>query len=227
MLHGEDRELQSHHASHLARPQAAGVHDVLGVHVTALGDHVPRAVRPRLEIDHAVVAHDLGAADLSCLGVGVSHAVGVDVPFDRVEQRSYEVLFIDDREYSRRLVGGDQLELHAKIATACLGHLQPVEALACAGEHDAAGHVQAAGLPGDPLQLLVEIDGVLLQPGDVGIAIEGVHAAGGVPGGSAGELATLDQQHILPAGLHQVIQDAGAHHSAADNHHPRVTLHRL
>src|SRR5262249_6400895 len=90
-----------------------------------------------------------------------------------------------------------------------------------------ARHVQTAGLPGDPLQLLVEIDRVLLQSGDVRIAIESVHAAGGVPGGSTGELAALDQQHIFPAGLRQVIQDARADHPAADHYYPRVTLHRL
>jgi len=71
-----------------------------------------------------------------------------------------------------------QLELHAEIAAPRLGHFQPVEALARAGEHDAARHVQAARLAGDLFQLLVEIDGVLLRPSDVGIAVEGVHAAG-------------------------------------------------
>ena len=77
------------------------------------------------------------------------------------------------------------------------------------------------------LELLVEVDGVLLQLGDVRIAVDGVHAAGGVPGRAAGELAALDQQHVLPAGLGQVIEDADAHHAAADHHHLRTTLHML
>src|SRR5439155_1921850 len=83
----------------------------------------------------------------------------------------------------------------------------------------------AARLPGNLFQLPVEIDGVLLQAGDVRVAVEGVHAAGRMPGRAAGELAALDQQHILPTRLGEVIQDARAHHSPADHHHPRIALH--
>ena len=44
VLHGEDRQFQSDHAPDFARPQTAGVHHVLGVHVALLGDDVPGAI---------------------------------------------------------------------------------------------------------------------------------------------------------------------------------------
>src|SRR3546814_13931002 len=78
------------------------------------------------------------------------------------------------------------------------------------------GHVDAAGLAGDRLDLLVEVDGVSLQLGDVGIAVEGVHAARGVPGRPGGELAALPQHDVAPAGLGQMIEHAAADNAAAD-----------
>jgi len=144
VLHGEDRQLQPHHAPHFTRPQAARIHHVLGMHVAALGNHIPGAVAARLEVDDARVAQHLRPADLRSLRIGVRHAVRVHVALDGIQQRADEMPFVDDRENPCRLVGRDQLELHAEIAAARLGHLQPVEALARAGEHDAAGHVQAA-----------------------------------------------------------------------------------
>ena len=92
------------------------------------------------------------------------------------------------RKELRRLVDRDDLQVHPEIAAARLGHLQPVEPLARAGEHDAAGDVHAAGLPGDLLDLLVELDGVLLQLGDIRIAVHGVHAARRVPGRARGRV---------------------------------------
>ena len=213
------------HAPDLARPQTAGVHHVLGVHVALIGDHIPGAVGARLQVGHAGMPHDLGAADLRGLGVGVGHAVRIDVPFDRIVHRAREVPLVHEREQPGRLVDRNDFEIHAEIAAARLRHLQPVEPLARAGEHDAAGDVHAAGLTGDLLDLLVEIDGVLLQLRDVRIAVDGVHAARRMPGRSGRQLRPLDQQHVLPAGLRQVIQDARADDAAADHHHLRVAFH--
>jgi hypothetical protein len=74
--------------------------------------------------------------------------------------------------------------LHAEIAALGVGEAQEIHALGRVGQHHAAGQVQAAGLAGDLFQFLVEIDRVGLQLGDVGVAVERVEAAGGVPGGT-------------------------------------------
>ena len=177
------------------------------------------------EVGHPVLAHDFRAADLRRLGVRLRHAVGIDMPLDRVVERTDEVLLVQERKQLRGLIDRDQLELHAEVAAARLGHLQPVQARPRAGEHDAAGDMHAAGLTGDALELLVEVDRVLLQLRDVRVTVDGVHAAGGMPGGAAGELAALEQQHVLPARLGQVIQHARADHAATDHHHPGIALH--
>src|SRR5215472_14707176 len=85
--------------------------------------------------------------------------------------------------------------------------------------------MQPARLAGHALDLPIEVDGVLLQTRDVGLAIEGVHAAGGVPGRPGGELALLDEQHVGPADLGEMVEHACAHHAATDDHGPRRILH--
>ena len=155
---------------------------MLGVHVAPLREHVPSAILALAQIRDPRLAHDLGPADLRRLRVGVGHPIGIDVAFDRVVHGAEEMLLVHQRKQLRCLIDRDQFEIHAEIAAACLRHLEPVDSRGCAGEHDAAGDVHAARLTGNPLDLLVEIDRVLLQLGDVRIAVDRVHAAGGVPG---------------------------------------------
>ena len=225
VLHGEDRQFEPDHAADLARPQAARVDDVLGVDRALLGDDVPGAVGALPRVDDAVLAHDLGARDLRGLGVGVGHAVRIDVALDRVVDRADEVLLVQQRIQLLRLGRRDQLQIHAEVAAARHGHAQPVHALGRAGQHQAAGDVHAARLAGDRLDLLVELDRVLLQLGDVGVAVDRVHAAGGVPGRAGRQLRPLDQHDVLPARLGQVIEHARAHDAAADHRHLHMVPH--
>ena len=94
---------------------------------------------------------------------------------------------------------------------------QEVHALRRGGDGDPAHVVQPAGLLGDRLQFVVQAYGVALQRRHVGIRVEGVEAAGCVPGRSRGQLGTLDEDHVGPAQLGQVVQHAAAHHPAADD----------
>ncbi len=48
MLHRQDGQLDADHAAHLARPQAPGIHHMLGMHIAVIGDHIPGAVGARL-----------------------------------------------------------------------------------------------------------------------------------------------------------------------------------
>ena len=205
MLHRKNGQFDADHAPDFPGPQAAGVHHVFRVNIAVIRDHVPRLVRTLLEIGHPSMPYDFGTADLGGFGVGMGHAIGIDVTFDGIVHGAGEVLLVQQRKELCRLVDGDDLQVHPEIAAARLGHLQPIEPFARAGEHQAAGDVHAAGLSGDGFNLLVEFNRVLLQLGDVGIAIHGVHAAGRVPGRPRCEFGAFDQQHVLPSRLGQVI----------------------
>src|SRR4029077_2138034 len=100
-----------------------------------------------------------------------------------------------------------------------------VHALGRSSEHQSAGNVDAAGLAGDLLDLLVEIDGVLLQLRNVGVAVDGVHATRGVASGAGGEPVALDQHDIVPTCLGEMVEHAGADDAAADDCDPDMGFH--
>ena len=65
----------------------------------------------------------------------------------------------------------------------------------------------------------------MLQLGDVGIAIDGMHTASGMPGGTGGQFRPLDQLHVFPTGFGQVIKHTGADHTAANDGHSHMGFH--
>ena len=146
MLHGKYGQLDAHHAAHLARPQAPGVHHMLGMNIAVIGDHIPGSVGARLEVRDPGMPDDLGAADLRGFRIGMSHTVRIDVSLDGIVHGTREVFLVQERKQFRRFIDRNDLQVHAEISAARLGHLQPVEALAGAGQHDAAGNVDSAGL---------------------------------------------------------------------------------
>ena len=79
------------------------------------------------------------------------------------------------------------------------------------------GQVDAAVLARLGLDLLVQVDRVLLQPGDVGVAVERVHAARGVPRRAGGELLALEQHDVGPARLGEVVEHDAPDHPATDH----------
>jgi hypothetical protein len=182
VFHREDRVLAAHHAAHLSRPEPACVHHVLGAHLALVGDHAPCAVGALDEFFHLGEALDL-RAELACgLRVGVRGTGGVEVAVDDGFQRAHETRRIQQRHQFVRALGRDHVSLDTEVAPLRRERLQPLEARLGGGKHHAAREVQTCRLAGDLLDLLIEIDGVLLELGDVRVSVHRVHAARGVPG---------------------------------------------
>ncbi len=91
VLHGEHRQLDADHAADLARPQAAAIDDMLGLHRALLGDDVPGAVRILGQFLDRVAQHDLGAELLGRLRVGDGRAGRIEMAFDRVPHGADEI----------------------------------------------------------------------------------------------------------------------------------------
>jgi hypothetical protein len=144
MLHGQNRQLDADHASHFAGPQSRGVHHILGMYIAVVGDDIPGSVAARLEIGHAGVSDDFRAAELCGFGVGMRDAIRIDMALDGIVHRALKMLFVQQRKESGRLIDGYDFKIHSQISTARLGHLQPVQPLARACQHQAAGDVHAA-----------------------------------------------------------------------------------
>ena len=155
----------------------------------------------------------------------MGRAGGVEVAVEGIVERAQETLGVDDRRELGDLLGADDLGFQAHVAMLRALAFQVIQALLRGRDGHAAGVMQAAGLAADLFQLLVELDGVALQRRHVGVGIEGVEAAGRVPGRARGQLGTLDQHHVLPAELGQVIEHAAPDHAAADHGHTDMRFH--
>ena len=225
MLHGEHRQLDADHPANLACPQAGGVDDMFGVDVALVGDDVPGAVGPLLQILHHREAVDFSAGLAGSDGVGVRHAVGIDVTAIVAMQRANEAALIDQRVQFLGFGRRNQARRHPEIFRSGVHQPQVVEDLIVGGEHQIAGLMDAAGLARDPLDLAIEIDRILLQLRDVGIRVVCVNTGCRMPRRARSQLVLLEQHHIAPAGLGQMVEDARTDHAAADHHRSRMRLH--
>ena len=93
------------------------------------------------------------------------------------------------------------------------------------GQRDAADMVEAAGHAGDFFQLFVKPDGIALQGGHIGIAVQRMKAACRVPGRAGGQFRAFNQHHVGPAKLGQVVQHRTADDTAANYHHAGMGFH--
>jgi len=193
--------------------------------VVLVGDDVPRAVLALVEARDPRVGVDLGAAVARADRVRVGDAVRVDAALVLVVEGADEVLLLEQRVELLGLLHGDDLHVHAEVAAAGLRHAQPVEALGGVGELEPAGQVDAAVLAGLLLDLAVQVDGVLLQAGHVGVAIERVHASGGVPRRAGRELLALDEHDVGPPLLREVVEHRRPDHSSSDDDDLRGRFH--
>src|SRR4051812_38322526 len=89
--------------------------------------------------------------------------------------------------------------------------------LGIAGKAQAAIHLPAGGEAGFLLQLVVELDRVFEELGDIGGSAELTDQTRGMPGRTAGEFAALDEDDVFPAEPGQMIGGGAADDAAADD----------
>src|SRR3984957_1861496 len=128
---------------------------------------------------------------------------------------------------ARGLLERDHLGFHAKVAGARADELQTVEFALRRREHEAAVRMQPAGLAGQRLDLAIQVNRIFLQPRDIRLAVEGVHPARRMPGGTRGQFALFDEHDVGPADLGQVIERACARHAATDDDGSSGRLHEM
>ncbi len=208
------------HRADLLGPLAGAVDDHLGLDVAPIGPdprhgaaRVPDAGHPGpLAHRHAAVAGAPGQRGGQVGRVGPAVTGQPDRPrqigdlHERVElagslradQLAFELIRLGGR--------GRPAQLHHAVR-------RP-------GDRDAAAPPEAGGQAGLLLEPGVQLGGVLDQPGAVLRGAELADQAGRVPGGAAGQLALLQQQHVGPAHPGQMVGDAGPDHAPADDHDP-------
>ena len=225
VLHREHRMLAADHVAHLARPETACVDHMLGVDLAAVGDHAPGAVGVLDQLLDLGEALDVRAELARGLGVGLRGAGRVEMAVDHRFERTDEAGGVEQRHQLVRTLGGDDLGVDAEVAALGDRVLEPVEARFGGRQHHAAREVQPRGLARQLLDLLIKVDRVLLELGDVRIAVDRVHASGRMPGRPRREFVAFEQHRVGPAELGEVVEDGAADDSAADDDSTCSGLH--
>jgi hypothetical protein len=204
----------------LPRPHAGRVHHDLGLDRAGLGEDGadPPPAGPHAGRGHAL---DHPRAQLpGALGQrgGHAHRVGPALVGD-VERRQH-VVGAGQRPHGGDLGGRDLGVLDAEPVHPGRLAAQRVLPLATGGQREVPDRAEPGGVPGLGLQPGVQVARVPAeeQRGLVGHAGRG-DQPGGVPGRPGGQPVLLEQNHVGPAQVREVVGDAAAGHPAADNHH--------
>ena len=182
VLHCQHRKFNTAHAADFASPQTAGVYDMLGMNrVVFVCDDIPCAVGAVVESSDPSVCVNLSATIFGTNCVSVRNAIRVDAAFIFVVKCAHKIFLFEQWVQNFCFFDRDDLHFHAEVAATSMCHFQPVESLWCVCKLNATWQVNAAVLARFFFDFFIEIDRVLLQASHVGVAVECVHAACGVP----------------------------------------------
>ena len=166
---------------------------------------------------HLHLLDDARAARPRALGERQRDVGRIGLPVLRQMHAGDDALDVEVRVH-RRDLGGRQL-VHLDVEGA--GHRrEPQDLLAplVAQRHrHRAALAEAGGEPGLGLEPGVEVGGVFREPGPVLARLQLPDEPRRVPGGARGELLALQQHHVGPAELGQVVGDGAAGDAAADD----------
>jgi hypothetical protein len=134
--------------------------------------------------------------------------------------RPRQVLRPHQRPAAAGLVGADHLDIDPEAAGHRRAPFQLDQAFGGSGETQAAALPVAGRLAGLGLEAGVEEPRVARELRQVVGRPELADQAGRVPARPARDLPALEEQHIRPAELGEVIRDAAPDDAAADDDHP-------
>ena len=158
VLHRDQRQVDADEMAALASPQAASIHDMLGLDGPLVRHDEPGAASRARQLDHPGVAVDLGATLAGRPGIGVRGARRIQMPFHRIEDRPIDAARVHDRAALADLLRADQPGIESQCLVSRDVGLQQVPALLRRGHVDPAREVQADVLAGRALQFLIEAD---------------------------------------------------------------------
>ena len=216
VLHRLQRQGDARFVGEFLRPGAGAEHDLVRRKPAAVGEFdAGGAALLGEDAANAGVLADGDAVGLRRPGIGHAEVDRVDVGILRHHQRADMVLQRELRDGD--ILRGDDRRREAHVAADAADALQLIHALRHAGEPVAAGAAVAGAHARLFLEPGEEREGVGGQARHGGGGAEGPDDASGVPRGAGGELVALEQDNVLRAAQAEVIGDAEAHRTAADD----------
>ena len=220
------RRVERHHdvalAGQLACPHPGAVHDVLARDVAALGGHAADAAVPAEDAGHLRLLEHPGAGHARGLGQRLGHVGGVRHPVARDERGAQDAGGVEERPHLADPLAVDELEVdpdevaHRRAAPDLLP--------ATGRRRDQQGPVllEARAVAGAPLELAEQVLRVAREQAHVVRRPELAHQPRGMPGRAGGERLALEQDHVGPAALREVVEHARADDAAADHDDARL-----
>ena len=231
VLDRDGRHVDAEHLAGLAGVVAGGAHHVFAGHFAAAGGELPLARGQLHGVGHFGLFVDFSATHACALAQRHGQVGRGDVAVVRVVQRADDVRRVaaiaqlHERPQALHFLGGDDAERHADGVGGAAVLQVFVHAVAVGGETQVAGDVEADVLAGFGGQVLVQVHRVLVELAHGVAHVEQRQQAGGVPGGAGGELGALQQGHVRPALLGQMVEGADADGASADDDDSVMALH--
>ena len=175
-----------------------------------------------MQVRDTVAQNDLRTLNPCRFGEGMGNIRRGEVSVHRCIQRAQKFFRIDKRENLFRFSRRQQFRINPQQFLLRLHDLEQFHAFRGRCQKDTASESKSRLLAGDFLNLLIEVNGVLLQLSDVRVAVDCVHAAGRVPCGPGRQLVAFQQHRVLPTKFGQVIQDGATDNAAANDYYLSV-----
>ena len=204
-------------ASDLLRPLAGAIDHDFGFDVAAAGRNAGDCAILAMDRGDARLLENARAAHARALGQRLRDIGRIDLAVERQPQRAGKIVGAHDRIFVRRLLDGDQRAIDPLRFCRGCDALEQGDALGRARHQHRAALLPAGGLSGFLLELRIKLRRILHQPRHVLVRAQLADKTGRVPGGAAGEPSLLEQDHVAPAELGEMIGDRATHHAAADD----------
>src|SRR5918996_6233885 len=224
VLERDERHVHPDEFADLWCPDARGVDHHLRPNGAVIRDDLFHAPVINGDPGHPNVGVDLSSSQASTFGQGVGEGARIYIAVGRIVSGAQHTLRVEEREEFECLLGRDELQRESEGFRAASELVEFLHAVA-RGDQSEASDLLPAGIDASLLlQAPVQIDAVHIHPGKGFRGPELTYQARRVEGGAVGELALLQEHHVLPTRFHQMVGDTRASHPTTDDHGLRLVL---
>ena len=222
VLGRQQRHGHARHAPDLARPQPRTVDHEVGGDCALVGVDAGDAPAGLADARHLRVLEDAHPALAGALGQRLGDVGGIGLAVGGYPQAAGHAGEVEQRKLGARLGRRQHVGLDAPHLAHGRLPLQLLEALARQRQRQRAVLAKAGGQTRLRLQDRQQLGRILGDLGERARAAQLADEAGRMPGGARGQPLALEEHHIAPAELGQVIGDRAADDAPADDDTSRL-----
>ena len=202
----------------ISAPKPGGEHHLVAAYLSLVGGHACNPAVFGVDVQHLDVFQDARTVCLCQPGQCLGRVDGIGLPVSRHVYATFDVAEIKVRPAIGEVVCREPLTIHRVVARHRGLSFELYRAPLGGGQGHRAHAAKADGIAGG-FQLLVEFGGIAGEPRQVGRGSNLANQSGGVPSRTAGQRPAFQQADVDITGFGQMVSDAGADDTAADDDH--------